>query len=76
MIKSTRQSQYYNDTGKDYPKLMVSYVSSVIVLMVKDGHGTIVSGKSKHGHGVGEYFTNWSMWDMFDYEGSITLTNE
>lgn len=65
--------------GTSFPKLMVSSINSLIVLMTSEskgcGEGTLVMADSTL-WSIG-YFTNtWVMEHFTNYNGSVTLTNK
>jgi len=61
---------------KGFPKLMKSTVSSVIVLMSTPEKGTVISGVSNKGWGIGHYADNWIMRDFEDFNGTVELSNK
>ena len=59
-----------------YPKLMISRVSKMIILMVRPYEGTVLRSDNTHNQWmVGQHNSNWSILNFEDYKGSITLEN-
>ena len=58
-----------------YPKLMESN-SGAIVLMYKEGEGTVLKLNSKGGLEMGEYVPGWEMDCFTDFDGKLELTNK
>lgn len=57
----------------EYPQLMKGPASGCIVLMDSPTSGMIVSGRSNHGRGVGEYGRNWM--PMLPFKGDVVLSS-
>jgi len=57
----------------DYPKIMKSKNSGLVVLFSKSELGTVILGNELHD--CGEFSDDWDMSSFTDFDGSITLSN-
>jgi len=60
--------------SKAYPKLMTNIEYDSIILVTSHGVGTIVSVGYTN-HKLGYHSSNWSIDDLTDYNGEVTLSN-
>jgi hypothetical protein len=60
---------------RPYPKLMESY-NGTIVLMYREGEGTVLNKGSITMREVCEYIDCWEMDGFKDFEGKLELTNK
>ncbi|MCP4182301.1 MAG: hypothetical protein GY761_03155 [Hyphomicrobiales bacterium] len=61
--------------GKPFPKLMISKVTDVIMLMTSEDTGTVVA-RSDGDNQLGYYNTMWDAKNFTDFTGSVTLSND
>ena len=75
------KSKITNEKRIEYPVLMQSRKTGVIVLFIGYKSGTVVHGVSEAGHSVGAYIGNGAStydWDMSYFEkytGTVELSN-
>lgn len=73
MISSQTDEDENVDT--DFPKIMQSTTSNVVVLFNADGGGTVVaSGDSEHE--VGKYLKKWKMHKFVQFNERVVLKNQ
>jgi len=59
---------------EEYPKLMKSTVTGLVLLMTKEGEGLVVFTE-KTSRKIGEYDDGWDMRNFEDFNGTIELSN-
>ena len=70
MIKSTITE---TETKNEFPKLMKSKTSGIIVFFWDDGVGVVIEGKNDQPSGY--YSSGWGMDFFEDFSGTIQLSN-
>lgn len=68
------KTSYDKTTQAEYPKLMVSTTSGLIVLFTNDKTGTVVHPNQMH-H-IGHWSDDWLPPCFKDYEGDLVLSND
>ena len=69
------KSKVFNPKSKmPFPKLMITD-EGIVVLMLESGKGTVVS-TIESCYEIGHYSESWAMSSFYDFNGSVTLSNE
>jgi hypothetical protein len=63
------------DKPVSFPKLMTTK-SGTIILMTSKTQGAVIHEDTGGIHPLGYYSSSWGIQNLFDYEGSVTLSNK
>lgn len=72
-MKSTVERK---EISPEYPKLMISKASNLVVLFEGSSSGTVVSNGSSDKWAIGEYTSSWDMTGFAIFHGKVTLESE